>query len=140
MSELTREQLETEIAQCDKAFLDLKRYQELGTLEYLREHPDIYYAVCYRFISAIESLFDVGQYVLLGKGARAEGQREIPTLLGQKGVIPKDLVERFKHMYGFRNRLVHAYGTLDDERVAEYLAKRLGDIEEVLVALKAASA
>ena len=35
-------------------------------------------------------------------------------------------------MYGFRNRLVHAYGTLDDAKVAEFLSNRLDDISSLL--------
>jgi uncharacterized protein YutE (UPF0331/DUF86 family) len=35
-------------------------------------------------------------------------------------------------MYGFRNRLAHGYDSLNDEKVADYLAEHLGDIEELL--------
>jgi len=135
MIEYAREQMEEKIAQCSDALADLKRYREEGTIHYLRSHPNTYYAVCYRFIGAIESLFDIAQYVLSGRGARARGQGDIPDLLEREQIISNDLAERFKQMYGFRNRLVHAYGTLDDAKVAEYLAKHLNDIEDVLAAL-----
>ena len=135
MIAIVREQLEQKITQCTEALRDLKRYREMAPLEYLREHPDLYFAICFRFISAIESLFDAAQYVLVDKGLRAEGQGDIPTLLGKAGVIPQDLAERVGQMCGFRNRLVHAYGTLDDAKVAEYLAEHLHDIEDVLAAL-----
>jgi uncharacterized protein YutE (UPF0331/DUF86 family) len=35
-------------------------------------------------------------------------------------------------MYGFRNRLVHGYKTLNDERVSEVMQNNLGDIEAVV--------
>jgi len=132
MTEFAKEQLAEKIAQCAEALADLRNYRKVGSLEYVRAHPDTYYAICFRFIGAIESLFDIGQYLLTAKGARAESQRDIPALLAKEGVIDELLSKRFITMYGFRNRLVHAYGTLDDAKVAEYLAHHLDDIESLL--------
>ena len=132
MTEFSKELLNEKLAQSYQALTDLKRYQSVGTLNYLRANPDIYYAVCFRFVGAIEALFDVGQIVLASSGLRATSEGEIPTLLARKNIIGDDLATRFTTMYGFRNRLVHAYGTLDDEKVAAYLADHLGDIEKLL--------
>jgi len=132
MTEFSRELLNEKLAQCAQALTDLRRYKEVGTLEYLRTHPDIYYAVCYRFISVIESLLDAGQIVLASRGVRAVNEGEIAALLAREKMIPQDLATRCASMYGFRNRLVHAYGTLDDAKVAEYLADHLRDVEELL--------
>ncbi|MDO8562188.1 MAG: DUF86 domain-containing protein [bacterium] len=128
MTDLEKELIAEKLAQCVEAFADLKRYQAIGTIDYLRAHPDTYFAVCYRFIAAIESLFDIGQYLLATHALRAESQRDIPVLLVRAGIINQDLAERFQNMYGFRNRLVHAYGTLDDAKVADYLSRHLSDI------------
>jgi len=70
--------------------------------------------------------------VLSDRGARAKGQGDIPVLLSRERIISDDMAKRLERMYGFRNRLVHAYGTLDDAKVAEYLAEHLTDIEDVL--------
>lgn len=136
MTEFAREQLTEKIAQSAEALADLRNYQKAGTLEYLRAHPDTYYAVCFRFISAIESLFDIGQYLLATKGVRAESQRDIPALLAKERIIDEQLSKRFITMYGFRNRLVHAYGTLDDAKVAEFLANNLDDIAALVAVAK----
>ncbi len=136
MTEFARGQLAEKITQCAEALADLQKYQAVGSLEYLRAHPDTYYAVCFRFISAIESLFDVGQYILSDRDVRAETQREIPALLARKGVIDEGIAQRFANMYGFRNRLVHAYGTLDDAKVADFLKNNLGDIVQILATAK----
>ncbi len=133
MTEFSRELLSEKLAQCSEALVDLKRYQAIGTLEYLRAHPDVFYAVCYRFISTIEALFDAGQIVLANVGSRAASESEISTLLEREKIIPYELATRFANMYGFRNRLVHAYGTLDDAKVATYLAEHLVDIDRLLV-------
>ena len=132
MINYARDQIEEKITQCGDALTDLKRHQKEGTVDYLRAHPDTYFAVCYRFIGAIESLFDIAQYVLSDRGARAKGQGDIPVLLSRERIISDDMAKRLERMYGFRNRLVHAYGTLDDAKVAEYLAEHLPAIEDVL--------
>lgn len=132
MSSLEQEQVAEKIAQCRDALGDLERYRSAHSLESLRADPDAYFAVCYRFVSAIESLFDLGAYALARQGVRAETQREVAVLLGRENIIDSALADRFAAMYGFRNRLVHAYGTLSDERVAEALAHRLEDIRALL--------
>src|SRR3989344_3509139 len=58
MTKFSQELLDEKIALCAKALADLQRYQETGSLTYLRAHPDMYYAVCYRFVGVIEALFD----------------------------------------------------------------------------------
>ncbi len=132
MTKTSQELLHEKIAQCAKALADLQRYRAIGTLSYLREHPDIYYAVCYRFVSVIEALFDAAQVVLSSRGQRATGESDIATLLARENILSDDLASRFSSMYGFRNRLVHAYGTLDDAKVASYLSERLDDVEALL--------
>jgi uncharacterized protein YutE (UPF0331/DUF86 family) len=136
MSPLTQDLIAEKIAQCSEALADLQKYREIATIDYVRSDPDTYYAICYRFISAIESLFDIGQYMLAAQGMRADSQREVPTLLARNNLMDTPLSERFTHMYGFRNRLVHAYGTLDDAKVVEYLQEHLDDIRHVLSTAK----
>lgn len=136
MTELARELRLEKVAQCVGALGDLKSYQQVGTLDYLRAHPDTYYAICYRFIAAIEALFDVGQFVLAERGLRADSHREIPPLLARQKLLTDDVANKFVRMYGFRNRLVHAYGSLDDAKVVEYLHDHLVDIEQILTTIK----
>jgi len=131
MTEFSRDLLREKLVQISQSLADLKRNREIGSLEYFRANPDIYHAVCYRFITVIESLFDAGQIILSSQGLHATGEDSISTLLAREEMISEELAKRFSSMYGFRNRLVHAYGTLDDTKVTAYLADRLSDIEEL---------
>jgi len=81
-------------------------------------------------------LFEVAQVVLAEKGKHATGEESIGELLARQQIVTTDQAENMKRMYGFRNRLVHAYGTLSDEKVAEYLRDHLSEIEELLVTLR----
>ena len=135
MNEFSQDIVRQKLAQCAEALDLLKRDREIVTLEAFRADSNLYHAVCFRFITVIEALFEVGQVVLAERGKHATGEAGIGTLLARESIIPGDLAERLRSMYGFRNRLVHAYGTLDDAKVADYLSNLLSDIEEVLAAL-----
>lgn len=133
MTEFSKDLLNQKLVQCAQTLALLKQDREVGTLEHFRTDPHLYHAVCFRFVTAIEALFDAGQVVLATRGLHATGEDTISTILAREKVISDDLAKRFSSMYGFRNRLVHAYGTLDDAKVAEYLSKHLIDIERLLV-------
>ena len=51
-------------------------------------------------------------------------------LLGEKGVIAKDLAERLGDMAGFRNLLMHRYGDVDNAVVLEMIQSKLLDVVE----------
>ena len=132
MTEFSKDLLQQKLAQCAQALALLTQTREIGSVEYFRKNPDVYHAVCYRFVTGIEALFDIGQILLASRGLHATSERDIGALLAREKVISDDLADRFSAMYGFRNRLVHAYGTLDDAKVAEFLSNRLDDISSLL--------
>jgi uncharacterized protein YutE (UPF0331/DUF86 family) len=58
-------------------------------------------------------------------------------VLGGAGIVSRDLAERLGHMARFRNRLVHLYWKIDNERVWEILRESLGDLDGYLDAIGA---
>lgn len=135
MTETTRQQFEVELMKFRAAIDGLKRHRSTTTLKVFRANPDAYFAVCYLFIMAIESLVDLGQYLLISRGKRAEGQSSIPEILAREGIIDTALADRLKDMIGFRNRLIRAYPNMDDAKVATYLQENLGDFDAFLAAV-----
>lgn len=118
-----------------EALSALKYEQPTATLERFRADPKTYYAVCYLFVIAIESLTDIAQYLVADRGRRAESQRDVFTLLARESILPTELAERLGNMYGFRNYLIHAYPQMDDAKVAKYLTENLGDFDAFLSAV-----
>lgn len=51
-------------------------------------------------------------------------------LLGERKMIPADLVKRLQKMVGFRNIAIHDYRKLDPAIVEAILGRRLGDLRE----------
>ena len=58
--------------------------------------------------------------------------REGIEILGEVGILPKDFVEKFIKMVGFRNVLAHDYGKVDARIVYIVLTTKLAEVEEFL--------
>lgn len=79
---------------------------------------------------AIESVVDVGNEIISAlQLRRPEQYRDIPSILAESGIIPKNFVEEITKMIGFRNLLVHDYGIIDRTLEHEFLQTRLSDFE-----------
>jgi uncharacterized protein YutE (UPF0331/DUF86 family) len=63
---------------------------------------------------AIECMLDIGNHLIASKGLGSpQSYREVIEVLGQRGILPPDFVERIRGMSGFRNILVHDYLAVD---------------------------
>jgi uncharacterized protein YutE (UPF0331/DUF86 family) len=86
------------------------------------------WATAYALQVTVQALLDAGAHVL--SGHFSEGLREygdvVPRLL-QHGVLEPQLAERLRGLSGFRNLLVHEYGTVDYGLVHE----KLGRLDEL---------
>ena len=56
-------------------------------------------------------------------------------VLGEAGLLPRDLAESLAKMVGFRNILVHDYAKLDPAIVLRVLATDLKDVERFRAAV-----
>ncbi|MEO0094326.1 MAG: DUF86 domain-containing protein [candidate division WOR-3 bacterium] len=69
------------------------------------------------------------------KGKSVSGYIETIVKAGETGVLPKDLAERLKPIFDFRNSLVHRYWTISDESLLSFVRENyksfLNFIEEV---------
>lgn len=87
---------------------------------------------------ALEALFDVGRHVLAkGFGEPATEYKEIAERLGAHAVLARGEVDRLRKMAGYRNRLVHFYDEVTPTELYEILTRHVGDVQEVLDALRA---
>ena len=93
--------------------------------------PDVYLKAERCLEVLIQAMLDIGGHIIsarqLGQPARYD---EIFAILGEHGVIDKDLAERLHGLAGLRNILVHAYLELDRARVQKRVADGLGQFEE----------
>jgi len=109
-------------------FLDEFKYMD--SEEFLGSYRDVQ-AAKYSLLEITECCIDIASHIIAAKSmGRAEEYRGMFYLLGENGVIEKDLSERLGDMAGFRNLLVHRYGDVDNEVVLEMIRSELADVVE----------
>lgn len=85
---------------------------------------------------ALEALLDIARHVLAKGFARGPSEyAEVARQLGAVRVVSREQSERLVLMARYRNRLVHGYDEVSAPELYDLLAKRLGDIEEMVTAV-----
>lgn len=130
--------------------LMLQRIQEIrGALDLLRmdaarprsafvADAQVVDAAKYRLLVAVEAAVSICTHAVSRLAARTpDSYADCFEVLGGAGIVSTDLAERLGRMARFRNRLVHLYWKIDNERVWEILRESLGDLEAYLDAIGA---
>jgi uncharacterized protein YutE (UPF0331/DUF86 family) len=85
---------------------------------------------------AIEAAAAICMHVTSRLAARAtESYADGFEALGDAAMVSPDLAERPGRMARVRNRLVHVYWRIDNERLWTILQEHLGDLDDYLVAI-----
>jgi uncharacterized protein YutE (UPF0331/DUF86 family) len=95
-------------------------------------------ATKYRLIVAIEAAVSICTHVASRLAARTpDSYADCFEVLGSAGIVSSDLAQRLGRMARFRNRLVHLYWKVDNEKVWEILRASLGNLEAYMEAIGA---
>ena len=84
----------------------------------------------YSLQTSIEALIDIAYHLSAKQFNHAPvDAREALQFLISKKVLPSDQFETYSAMVGFRNRVVHGYQQVSDQRVYEISTKEIGSFE-----------
>jgi uncharacterized protein YutE (UPF0331/DUF86 family)/predicted nucleotidyltransferase len=126
---VNHEKIETIILQPQEFLKHLRRLAQVPVDEFLND-PDKTGSARYYCVVAIETCIDICNHIISSKGFRAPSDyADIFRILGENQVFPKAFVQTLEQMAGFRNRLVHVYGDVNDRRIHEYLRGNLTDFD-----------
>jgi len=79
---------------------------------------------------SIKCIIDIGNEIISSlQLQRPERYRDIPYILAESKIIPKNFAEKIASMIGFRNLLVHDYAAINLKLVYEFLQTKLPDFE-----------
>lgn len=127
--------LKMKIAQLADYFKDLQESQSV-TLNEFRSDKKIRRYVERTLHLAIECCLDIGSHIIADNGWREPvDNKDIFAVLGENGVLSKDLLPKLQKMAGFRNVLVHDYAKIDPEIVYTVLKQNLLDFQEFITAV-----
>ena len=112
---------------------NLEFFDEFGytdSEEFLDSYRDVQ-AAKYSLLEITKCCIDIASHSIAVKSmGRVEEYRGMFHLLGEKGVIEKDLAKRLGDMAGFRNLPVHRYGDVGNAVVLEMIQSELSDVVE----------
>jgi uncharacterized protein YutE (UPF0331/DUF86 family)/predicted nucleotidyltransferase len=112
---------------------DLRRLQEKAGLDerdYLAD-LDAQDVVMRRFQTAIETCVNVGTHLIARLRLRlAEDYATVFAILGEEGVLSRELAGGMMELARFRNLLVHLYWRVDQQQVFRRMAERIRLLEQ----------
>ena len=123
-------------AKLDQMLSNLRQY--LGVLRELAAVPresflanrDKIGNAKYHFVIAIETCIDIANHVVASENYRfPKDNADSFVVLVEQGVVPAADKDSLTAMARFRNRLVHLYWQVENERLYEYLQESLADLE-----------
>lgn len=125
----------------DKAKLDqmldnLRRYRatlrklaDVGRAAFLA-NPDKIGNAKYHFVIAIECCIDIANHIIASENLRFPNDNaDSSVVLIENDWLPPNMREPLTGMARFRNRLVHLDWDIEDERLFQYLAENLDDMD-----------
>lgn len=81
----------------------------------------------------LEAVLDIARHIVASQAWGVKPRaRDYMAVLGEKGVIEKSLSDKLAEAMSVRNRLVHEYGQISKEKLAEFVTRDLDDIDEYL--------
>ncbi len=132
-----REIIATRLSKLREALRKLEEIASKPRDDYLASETDKALAEHYLRL-ALESVLDAGNHIIAAEGLRKPMQlRDIPLILGENQIIPRELSERLARATGLRNRLVHVYADIDHEIILKVLQQDLGDLQDFAISIAA---
>jgi uncharacterized protein YutE (UPF0331/DUF86 family) len=84
----------------------------------------------YHFVIAIETCIDIANHVIASENYRfPKDNADSFIVLIEQGIVDAIEKDALTAMARFRNRLVHLYWQVEDERLYEYLQGSLADLD-----------
>lgn len=127
---LDPDRVRTKLQDITRALERLRSIQSQGQESFLADEDSQDIARS-RLLIATEAALNICYHTAAKKLHKVpEDYAQCFQLLGEAGLIPKDLASRMSMMARFRNRLVHMYWDIDYSQVYEILSENLNDLDE----------
>jgi uncharacterized protein YutE (UPF0331/DUF86 family) len=129
---IDKERLVFLIGEIEKAVTILKSFREEKRKDLISDVRALG-SVKYYLILAIEACVDIGNHILAKEHLGVpDSYSDCFKMLGDRGIISRDLSEKLINMAKFRNLLVHLYWKVEDEKIYEILHSELEDLDEFI--------
>ena len=128
----TIEVIENKISYIKKHLIAVRSYHVLAMSD-LEKDPMLHGAVERELYVLAQAVIDLAEAMVAYKNLRKPTtMREAFDILREANVLPKEFVEQFIGIVGFRNALAHDYEELKLDVIYDILQNKLSQIEEFL--------
>ncbi len=118
------------LGELEEAISDWERYQSIP-LDEILYNRDKRNMVLHALLIAIQATIDIANHLIVKyKLKRPSTYRETFEILGERGILSRELSKKLAELAGFRNVLVHIYWRLDIHEVYDVPMKDLEVIKE----------
>jgi len=131
-SDLEKSLILTKISKLNRYLGFLKQLRDVSFEELKDDFKTIGAVERYLQVS-IESIIDIGNEIISQlQLRRPEKYRDIPYILSEENIIPREFADTIASMIGFRNILVHDYASIDLNLVYAFLKNKLEDFNRFI--------
>lgn len=119
------------------SFLDLlENYKDLEMDKFLNDR-NVVDATKFRLINIMEACMNICSHIVIKMFNKIpESYVDCFKILGEKGIIDKELSINLIKMTKFRNLLIHLYSKVDDSEIYKILKQNLVDIKKFMQEIK----
>jgi uncharacterized protein YutE (UPF0331/DUF86 family) len=127
------ERVMTKITYIKQQLTDIQQLLHNKSKEQILKDPWIIKGLKYSLQTAIEAMIDIVFHICAKHFNKAPTDaRNGLEILVENKVIDKNSFFVYSQMIGFRNRIVHGYQQISDERLYEIVSKELGDFNKFI--------
>ena len=117
-------------------FLQRLEEKQGASLSEFNENLDLQDVILHNLQLSIQGCIDIASHIISDQGwIVPDTLAGLFDILTEHKIILKELNERLKKMVGFRNIIIHEYGTVDLDKVYAILKEDLKDIRSFLKAV-----
>lgn len=118
-----------------KALINLNELAKLKPDEFLSDFK-YYDSAKYNLQIAIEAMIDIGNHVISRFNYDPpKTYADTFEILGKNNLLPSDLVNTYKLMAKFYNRIVHFYDDINESEVYNIMQNNLSDFEKFVISI-----
>lgn len=133
--EMDREKIKQRFSEINECLSEIRRLASLEDKEFWAKKENMA-AVKYYLLQAIEAVGSVCVHIAakkFNKGVSIFG--ECFEILEKENFLEKELAAKLRRMTKFRNKLIHRYWEIDDQKILEYCRTDLEDFNAFMQAV-----
>jgi uncharacterized protein YutE (UPF0331/DUF86 family) len=133
--DIDKEKIKSRFAEINEALAEAKRLAGLSDEEF-RLKKEYIAAVKYNLLLAIEAAGSICVHISakkFNKGVTAFG--ECFEILAKEDFLDAGLADKLRKMAKFRNKLIHRYWEIENEKILEYARRNLSDFNDFMKAI-----